>query len=230
MKKRIAFGITAISLAIMLVVVGVTSGFTSQYNESDQEAFEAAISADSTVLQTGVIPIERIQSQVMMTNANGTDQTQESLILERASEIQGVPDYEKYFSSDRAEQLTESHEAAIQNLNDEEVTVGGGKLDNQLISSEEVSSTEKIIGVNGVSWLETIYYRNSKYVVNLIFSRDTISYRMVNENGTWKVAETLAHQMEFAPDDYQGDKGTFDTFQEAVDFAAQLDVTAENPF
>lgn len=98
------------------------------------------------------------------------------------------------------------------------------------MSSEDVSSTEKIVGVKGVSWLETIYHRDEKYIVNLIFSRDTMSYRMVNENGSWKVAETLAHQMEFAPADYQGDKGTFDTFQEAVEFAAQLEVAAENPF
>lgn len=65
MKKKVTFRVSAISLAVMLVVVGLVSGFTSQYDESDQAAFESAVAADSTVMQTGVIPIENLQSQIM---------------------------------------------------------------------------------------------------------------------------------------------------------------------
>ena len=53
---------------------------------------------------------------------------QEDVILENASETQSVPDYEDYFPLERSNQLTESHQAVMQNLSDEEVTVGGGKL------------------------------------------------------------------------------------------------------
>lgn len=227
-KKKTTTIISLIALAAVVIVTGLATGFTTRYDEVDQEAFNAAVSADTMVLQTGVVSIDKLQNQVVALSENSV--VQEDVILENASETQSVPDYEDYFPLERANQLTESHQAVMQNLSDEEVTVGGGKLNTNLVNSQDISPTEKIIVMTGESWLETIYHRDGTYVVNLIFTRDTISYRMVNEEGSWKVAETLSHQMEFAPDDYQGDKGTFDTFQEAVEFAAQLDVEAENPF
>lgn len=227
MKKKITFGISLISLVAIMVTIGLMgSGFTSQFDEEDQEAFEAVVAADNAILQTGVVSLDDLKIQTMSVN----EIQQEQAILDKVVEEQSTPDYEKYFPSSRAEQLTEAHEVALENTNNEEVTVGGGTVDNQLFNIEEVSEGEKIVTVSEISWLETIYQVDSGYTVNLIFNKDISTYRMTNENGSWRVSESLGCQKEFAPDDYQGDKGTFDTFQEAVEFAAELDVEAENPF
>lgn len=228
MKKKLSFMVLGFFL-VGVVVIGF-SGFTSQsVNEDDEAAFEAAVDADNMVLQTGVISLDVLQNQTQLASLSRTTTNFEGVVLNSA-EIQSTPQYDKYYSSERASQLEEMHEAVLENVDGTEVTVGGGTLNNQLQSSEDISDTEKIITISEISWLETIYHRDSNYTVNLIFNRDVMTYRMMKENESWIIVESMGQQKEFAPSNYQGDKGTFDTFQEAVEFAAQLDVEAENPF
>ncbi len=226
MRKKWTILIAAGCLVVAVLAFGL-SGFTS-FSASDNAAFEAAVAANNVLMQTGVVPLDSLQGQVQ--NASLNSATDKAGIILHAAEEQEAPAYEKYYPSARAEQLDEMHAAALQNLDGSEVTVGGGTIDNRLQGSEDISPGEKRITVSGVSWLETIYQADGQYAVNLIFNQDTTVYHMVNEGGSWIVAETVNRQKEFAPNGYQGDKGTFDSLQEALDFAAQLDVEEECPF
>lgn len=228
MKKKLNFMVLGVFL-VSVVVIGF-SGFAAQsVNEDDEAAFEAAVDADNMAMQTGVISLDVLQNQTKLASSSRMAADFEGVVLHSA-EIQSTPQYDAYYSSERASQLEEMHKAVLENIDGTEVTVGGGTLNNHLQSSEDISDTEKMITVSEVSWLETIYHRDSNYTVNLIFNRDVMTYRMMKEKDSWIIVESVSQQKEFAPSDYQGDKGTFDTFQEAVEFAVQLDVEAENPF
>ena len=60
-KKKTTTIISLIALAAVVIVTGLATGFTTRYDEVDQEAFNAAVSADTMVLQTGVVSIDKLQ-------------------------------------------------------------------------------------------------------------------------------------------------------------------------
>lgn len=227
MKKKITLTIIAGCLAAAFSMVVVMSGFTSGYSDSDYDAFEAAVSAKNAMMQTGVIQPEVLE-QLDSAAQSGAISKEEQLLS--IAKEQSAPKYDEYFASERAQQLEEKHEAAMENLSEEEITIGGGTCDNEMLKSEDISSTEKMITTSEVSWLKTIYRIDNNYIVSLIFNRDYAVYRMVKEDGSWMVGETVGDQKEFAPSDYESSKGTFHSLEEALKFAMQLNVEQENPF
>lgn len=111
-----------------------------------------------------------------------------------------------------------------------DLAVDSGITQSHLLHAETLSETEKKIKFSCVSWLTSIYESNGKYTVWVIFNRDTLERTMVKENGQWKVQSMESHDKEFAPDSYEPDQGTFDTLEEALEYALQLDVNKLDPF
>lgn len=64
----------------------------------------------------------------------------------------------------------------------------------------------------------------------MIMSRVTCTVHTILEDGVWKLVDFQNHVQEFYPDTYDPVKGTFDTFEEALEYALTVNVEAENPF
>lgn len=224
MKKQ-WYKIFMVAFLCSLLVV-MSSGFASQ-NDEDAEILEAAVQADSVLLQTGVVPAGILKRELNRANAVSLDSMEKA-----ANEIaqQDRPDYGQSYFEERAEQLREIDEAIINDLDFSELTVDSGVMQYHLVSAKSISETEKQIKTSGVSWLTTIYYRNSKFIVNVLFNRDTATHQMLFQDGFWKVSKTFGMEKEFAPENYVPAKGSFSTMQEALNFVEQIDIDAENPF
>lgn len=82
-----------------------------------------------------------------------------------------------------------------------------------------------------VVWTKYIKRDNDagRYMVILGYSRCFRTDTLILRNDTWLI-DTENYDLEFAPDNYDHNKGTYDTFEKAVTAASKLDPAAENPF
>lgn len=69
-----------------------------------------------------------------------------------------------------------------------------------------------------------------KYAVYMTMSKYRCSYELSLENDIWYISDTGSRLQEFAPDFYNYEKGQYQTFEEAVFAAKELDPEKENPF
>lgn len=83
-----------------------------------------------------------------------------------------------------------------------------------------------------IDWLISVERNEEKdndYYIWMIFCKNTGTGYFVKKDGSW-VLNREDIVKDFAPDDYDYDKGHYGTIEETLDAAAKLDPNAENPF
>ena len=234
-KKLRVLSISVLACLLLLTMIGV-SGFAAQKQE-DNEAFADVIQANELRFKVVEIPAEALQQQIQLQKRGrnaGPDaklsKTELTQAAKNAAESVTV-DLSDYFSENLAAKYQSVRNAKFQSLNMTDATVGSGMVESHLISTENVSDTQKNVKAKFVKWDARIYDCNDgKYMVTLIFSRDTLTTVTELEDGVWKTVGYHDDFLEFIPDSYDPVMGVFDSYEQALTCVQNLDVEAENPF
>lgn len=234
-KKLRVLSISVLACLLLLTLVGV-SGFAAQKQE-DNEAFADVIWANELSLKAVKIPAEEFLRQIELQKRGrnaGQDSELSKAELTRAAQnaMQSVTvNFSECYSGKLAAKYQDIRTARVQEPNITDPTVDSGIVSSHLIRTENVSDTQKNVKAKFVEWDARIYdCDDGKYMVTLIFSRDTLTTVTVLEDGVWKTTGYTDHTKEFVPDSYDPVMGVFDSYEQALTCVQNLNVEAENPF
>lgn len=234
-KKLRVLSILVLASLLLIIVMGA-SGFAAQKQE-DSEAFIDVIQASEMSLKMGEIPAEALQQQIQLQKrtrnaAPNTRLSKSELTQAAQNAVETVTiDYSDYFSGNLAAKYQNIQVARAQAPNVKEPTVDSGIIQSHLISTENVSDTRKNVKVSFVNWTARVYdCDDGKFMVTLMFNRDTVVAETVYEQGVWKTAGYHDDFLEFIPDSYDPVMGVFDSYEQALTCVQNLNVEAENPF
>ena len=223
LKRGVICGVLALTIITASCMIG--AAVQSQENE---DAYSDLLAAVEDQMQVGIIPAEELSQEVQKRNAF-SKQTIDNAIQEVEPNVQ----FEEHIESDLADKYESRHESLLNNASvDSTLAVGAGILNPHLVNVENKFDSEKQMKITYISWLSSIEPVNDQYNVRLIFNRDTRILNVIKDGDTWKWdgSEEDGSIKEFYPSSYSPVKGTFASYEEAVAFAATLDVEAENPF
>ena len=100
------------------------------------------------------------------------------------------------------------------------------KTKNVKIDGNTATAEAKYVGYN----TRIIKEANDQYTIHMTYSKHNCGYELVKESDLWLVTAITENHQEGMPSGYNGNKGTYDTFEEAYNAALELDPEKENPF
>lgn len=221
-----------LALCILLVTVIFAMGVSPQTVDPEgRELLDAAVAGENELMKIGVVPGDTICRQLKKQRSSSNVNVEEAAKLAEKATTAFADCYTEELAAKYTD-IADTADAAVYDSSTQtfDLAVDSGITQSHLLHAETLSETEKKIKFSCVSWLTSIYESNGKYTVWVIFNRDTLERTMVKENGQWKVQSMESHDKEFAPDSYEPDQGTFDTLEEALEYALQLDVNKLDPF
>ncbi len=147
------------------------------------------------------------------------------------------PDFSAYLASRKCKSSLFSYRDTLEcNLNNfalenpegfvTNLTVSAGVTDVRLLAVEDVSATEKNATHCRTAWDVTMVKEDGGCRISSHYFQYTSIHQMILEDGVWKLGDLLAGT--YYND--QTDNTSFSSPVDALRFAAQLDMEAENPF
>ncbi len=233
-KKKVLIPI----LAGILVITGIalSAAFMASDPKADQtEAELLNVIKEADQIRDDSVPLPMDLLKENLKNGTATiiteDQAQQ-LIGEKESENEYISESTKnnILSNMRGNLDYYYTKYSFDNAPNLAIPVGKGAL--IITSSRRADGETTTVELTKVGWLISVERNAEKkndYYIWMIFNKDRCTDTLVQKDGAW-VLNTETMSKEFAPDDYNYDKGHYATIEEALDAAAKLDPAAENPF
>lgn len=235
LNARFFVAILIVACISSILAFSVAANNISESNQQDlNEIIECVTTAEELVLAVGVTPDFMLDSNI--------DCSTEIEEYESSQKFQ----INRVYSEDMASQIIlqyDNNMDAVINQNatintTSEEAVAASPLDITIDSGiMNFSATNSIINpphakitADFVAWDIRILEENNKFNVYMTMSNIIRSFELSNENGNWRITQASDTNQIFAPDDYEYQKGTFATFEEALAFAKTLNPETNNPF
>lgn len=246
MKKKNTVKMVCAAAAV-LICLFVSVGFViaSQEHRAEMSVEEAQIS--DTLLagldieaQHGVIPAEMLSAEpgqkgIIALSENESKQLSDTLKSELS----------KYYSVSEVERISGLGDRTLEEVRSRAIGEQGGAVSGDITvrsgvcnfycSDIKVDGTAAQASSTYVYWIICVEPGEKeknvgKWQTTLIISRWDGEYTLEKIDGKWLITGTGKLMQEFAPDDYDRVKGVYNTFEEALTAAEEIDPETENPW
>lgn len=235
LNARLFVAILVVACISSILAFSVAANNISESNQQDlNEIIECVTTAEELVLAVGVTPDFMLDSNIdCSTEIEEYESVQKHQINQVYSEdmaSQIILQYDNNMDAvinQNATINTTSEDAVATSPLD--ITIDSGIMDFSVTNSI-INPPHAKITANFVAWDIRILEENNKFNVYMTMSNIIRSFELSNENGNWRITQASDTNQIFAPDDYEYQKGTFATFEQALTFAKTLDPETNNPF
>ena len=233
-------------LSILLVVLGllvcggITVAFVStEEAQSDEEKNTISESVfyakEASLAATEVFAEQVVEYDTVNVEKNAEEALMNEALNEKYSEI------DTYYCGNLAAVYKSHAKDAIAREFDptyerpegvtKEIKVRSGVLDFQ-VTNCAMNEDSAVVSSEYIVWCAFIeeVVPEKEYLLSMPMSFLRDEDRLIFENGQWKINESISHVQEFAPESYDPVVGTYDSLEEAVSAAENLDPVARNPF
>lgn len=231
-KKSIAIFVGIIAVAGLALIIAFTSNALSRSPE-EEKIIAAVKQFDQIEDRMEPLPVDiLIENAEKGTSYLYNDEQAEQTIEKRiASFPENLSESDRTYFTEKVKRIIGA-QANVSFPEDEyaSFTIGAGTL-NYDVKDIKIDGDSATVELSKDGWLLAINREEGspKYIVWLIYSRFSGTEEMKIEDGQWVLSEDDTDQV-FAPDDYNYNKGEYDTFLEALNASQELDPAGEDPF
>ena len=234
-KRIIAIVLTLLAIAVAAISLATTVNPTETTDTEEGQEIIAAIKQFDQIEDR----MEPLPVAILIENAEkGTsylyndEQAQQTIENRIASLPKDLSESDKnYFTGNVKRIIGAQANSFLAASGGSSITIGSGTL-NYNVTNIKINGDSATVELTKDDWLLAINTEENspnKYIVWLMYSRFFGTEDLKIEDGQWVLAEDNTDQ-DFAPDDYNYNKGEYDTFLEALKASQKLDPAAENPF
>lgn len=235
MSKRITtIVLTLLAIAVATISLATTNNPTISTNDEENKKIINAVKQFDQISDY-IVPIP---INILIENAEkGTEylyneeQAQQIIDEKIASFPENLSESDRTYFTEKVKRIIGA-QTNVSFPEDEyaSFTIGAGTL-NYDVKDIKIDGDSATVELSKDGWLLAINREecSPKYIVWLIYSRFSGTEEMKTEDGQWVLSEDDTDQ-DFAPDDYNYNKGEYDTFLEALNASQELDPAAEDPF
>lgn len=234
-KKKILIPI----LAGILIITGIA--LSVAFMASDPKADQTEAELLNVIKEADQIRDDSVPLPMDLLKENLKNGAATIITEDQAQQLIGEKDAEnEYLSESTKNNMLSSMQSnldyyytkySFDNAPNLDLPVGMGTFDYNIIKTS-IDGETATVELTKVGWLISVERNAEKendYYIWMIFNKDYCTDTLVQKDGSW-VLNTETMSKEGPSDDYNYDKGHYDTIEEALDAAAKLDPAVENPF
>lgn len=244
MKRNLKCGLLIVGLAVSVIAssafISAENGKSDTFTEDESKIADCLLNGEEAFEKIGVISEDVVSDTI--------DETKNTIAVLNENQKEEIStdlnhDFERYFTENLSSSYSEKNESSMdyyadiaetQSMNSSfSVAVRSGVLDFALtdvnISGDTAEAGSSFVGWH--LWIERAETgAGRKYLLSMTMSHYDNTYTLIKNGDDWQISAIGERQQEFAPDSFDYEKGTFDTYEEALAAAEKIVPEEENPF